>query len=627
MDSSAFYETYSQITQINKGGTGVIYLAFQKNLGKYVILKRLTINQDESFIRREVDILKNLRHRFLPVIYDFINIEGSYFIVEDYIEGCDLSYYSKNKIAVPEEYIIKWMKQMCEVLEYLHTRTPAVIHSDIKPGNIMIDTNGDICLIDFNISVLCGDRVSVIGFSNYYCAPEQLQKARNPGSKVPIDARTDIYSTAATFYTLLTGLLPSPERRNKPLANMGLAYHEGLLRLIDKAMAPKMSDRWQSAKQMRGQLDHLDRLTKKSHVLMGLSAVLALVLIASVASGVIGAHLKKQHSYLDTLSALEMQYQNTGVDAALESEIRGFISAQEHQSVLEQNAIRLAQLYAILAEYQMGLDTTSGYASAAEYYRQAWELIKDSDAMEIVKQEYATNYAVALSLSGEMAKAEQFSQSFPWSNELVGIAIRIGGAYRNGNYSEVLEFAKTIPPGSDFQSLRSQLYKTVAVAAEMDPVNTAESIALAVSLLEKQANSAPSETIYRFLSSYCLTAGNFTGEKEYYKKSSEYYGKISQKTEEDKLTQAETLVATQKYSEGISLLKEISSYDQALLCRQNFLFSLAYFGNGDYEKAQKYWKVMMQYYTAIPERRREQIIDTAAIQKLSQQLGVSFPEE
>ena len=627
MDSTTFYETYSQVTQINKGGIGVIYLAFHNNLGKQVILKRLTTDQDESFLRHEVDILKNLRHRFLPTIYDFIQIEGSYFIVEDYIQGSDLSYYINNRIPVSEEYIVKWMKQMCEVLEYLHTRSPAVIHSDIKPGNIMIDTNGDICLIDFNISVLCGDRVSVIGFSNYYCAPEQLYKANNPASKIPIDARTDIYSTAATFYTLMSGRLPSADKRNRPLANMDLPYQEGLLRLIDKAMSPKMSDRWQSAKQMRSQFDHLERLTKKFRVLAGVSAGLALVLAVSVAAMLYVGRMNRLQQYTDALSAIESRYNREGPGDSLAEEIRTFVNRQENQSYLSKDNAKLAQLYAILAEYQIGLDTTSGYASAAEYYRLAWDAISDSDALESVKQEYAVNYAVALSLNGESRRAEQFVSSFAWSNELVGTAIRIGAAYQTSDYEEVMTLAGTIPPGRDFQSLRTQLYKTVAIAAQMDSVHAEEDVALAVSLLEQEAQQLPSDNNYRFLASYCLTAGNMTGNSSYYGKSSDYYKRISNKTEQDKLNQAENLAATKQYAQCISLAKSVVSYDQAELCRQNFILSLAYFGSGNNELAKNYWRQMTRYYLEIPERRRDQVIDSDAITRLGNQLGVELPGE
>lgn len=627
MDSSTFFETYSQIQQINKGGIGVIYLAFHKNLGKQVILKRLTTDQDESFLRHEVDILKNLRHRFLPTIYDFIQIEGSYFIVEDYIQGSDLSYYINNRIPVPEEYIVKWMKQMCEVLEYLHTRSPAVIHSDIKPGNIMIDTNGDICLIDFNISVLCGDRVSVIGFSNYYCAPEQLNKAKNPAVKVPIDARTDIYSTAATFYTLMTGRLPSAEKRNRPLSKMELPYQEGLLRLIDKAMSPKMSDRWQSARQMRSQFDHLERLTKKSRILTAVSAGLALVLAVSVAALIYGSRMNRRQQYTDAISAIESRYGREGPVADLADEIRTFVNRQENQTYLSKDNAKLAQLYAILAEYHIGQDTTSGYASAAEYYSLAWNAISDSDALESVKQEYAVNYAVALSLNGEIRKAEQFVSSFAWSNELVGVALRIGAAYQAADYEEVMSLAGTIPAGRDFPSLRSQLYKTVAIAAQMDSVHAEEDVALAVSLLEQEAQKLPSDNNYRFLSSYCLTAGNMTGNSSYYGKSSEYYTKIANKTEQDKLNQAETLAATRQYAQCISLAKSVVSHDQTELCRQNFILSLAYFGNGSNELAKNYWDRMTRYYLEIPARRRSQALDVNAIERLGNQLGVELPGE
>ncbi len=92
MDSKAFRQVYSDIRKINKGGIGTIYHAYQKNLGKEVVLKRIDSSQNLSMLRREVDILKNLRHSYLPTVYDFVEVKGVYYIVEDYINGTSLDW-------------------------------------------------------------------------------------------------------------------------------------------------------------------------------------------------------------------------------------------------------------------------------------------------------------------------------------------------------------------------------------------------------------------------------------------------------------------------------------------------------------------------------------------------------
>ena len=145
---------YRILQEIGRGGTGTVFLGYHQHLRKYVVLKetRLSIG-DERVIRRETDILKNLHHMYLPQVYDFL-IDGSNVItVLDYVEGSDLSRYPCGPENLSEEVLLKWLEQMAEVLAYLHSNQVPVIHSDIKPGNVIIRPNGDICLIDFNIQI------------------------------------------------------------------------------------------------------------------------------------------------------------------------------------------------------------------------------------------------------------------------------------------------------------------------------------------------------------------------------------------------------------------------------------------------------------------------------------------
>ena len=143
---------YTIIRHLGKGGIGEIYLAYHENLRKQVIVKKVKDHcVDIMDSRIEVDILKNLHHRYLPQVYDFIQVNGGIYTVMDYIPGYDLEYYCNRQMHFSEEQLLFWMQQLLEVLDYLHTRKPPILHCDIKPANIMIQEDGDICLIDFNI--------------------------------------------------------------------------------------------------------------------------------------------------------------------------------------------------------------------------------------------------------------------------------------------------------------------------------------------------------------------------------------------------------------------------------------------------------------------------------------------
>ena len=207
------YNTYQVIEEIGSGGMGVVYLAYHLNLEKYIVMKKIKGSYtDKAFIRNEVDILKKLHHPYLPQVYDFIEYESELYTIIDYIDGCDLSRYIENGYYFEESQLIKWFNQLCEVLEYLHSQNPPIIHTDIKPANIIITPEGNVCLIDFGISL--NETETVKGLSENYSSPEQFYNVQNilNGNReylVALDARTDIYSLGATFYHMMTGVKPN----------------------------------------------------------------------------------------------------------------------------------------------------------------------------------------------------------------------------------------------------------------------------------------------------------------------------------------------------------------------------------------------------------------------------------
>ena len=155
--------------------------------------------------RQEVDILKNLNHSFLPQVFDFLTVGEDVYTVMSYIPGKSFQELMKSGVKFTQNQLIRWGMQLCSALNYLHSQNPPVIHSDIKPANIMLKPDGNICLIDFNISFFL-DGSTVLGYSQGYTSPEQYILALDRQSNVPVknyrsvDKKTDIYSVGATFY-------------------------------------------------------------------------------------------------------------------------------------------------------------------------------------------------------------------------------------------------------------------------------------------------------------------------------------------------------------------------------------------------------------------------------------------
>lgn len=282
--------TYQIISEIGSGGMGIIYLGYHMRLRKYIVLKKLKdSSKDINTLRNEVDILKGLRHSYLPQVYDFISYNGSVYTVIDYIEGYDLKYYIDNQYRPTEGQLIKWLRQLCEVLDYIHSHNPQVLHSDIKPANIIINKNGDICLIDFGIS-LYNTKV-ILGLSKNYSSPEQFYNyeciKNGVQSNVAIDERTDIYSVGATFYHLMTGIRPVVDRYITPLSECNTGYSQQLVEIIEKAMSYNSGDRFSSARQMLKAVDNMKKRDLRYKKWLLLQFLTSFVSVALVVGGIL----------------------------------------------------------------------------------------------------------------------------------------------------------------------------------------------------------------------------------------------------------------------------------------------------------------------------------------------------
>ncbi len=170
-------ENYSDIKVMNTdGGGGVIYSAIHRRLGEKVVLKKIrTAGLSLIGKEREIQILLSLKHTYLPRIYDFWSYGNDVYTVMEFIEGRSLQDLIKSGRTFKEREVFKLTRQLAEVMVYLHGSSLKLVHSDIKPANIMLTPEGNICLIDFNISIL-GDSEpeDVIGYSAGYSPIEQL---------------------------------------------------------------------------------------------------------------------------------------------------------------------------------------------------------------------------------------------------------------------------------------------------------------------------------------------------------------------------------------------------------------------------------------------------------------------
>ncbi len=172
---------------------------------------------------REANILATLSHPAIPKVYDYFTEEARSYLVMEFIEGRDLeAILSEMTGFLPQEQVLEWSIQLCDVLQFLHEHEPAIIFRDMKPSNIMLDKHGRLRLIDFGIAknFQPGQKGTMIGTEGY-SPPEQYRGVA--------DQRTDLYALGATLHHLLT--------RQDPRVEPPFSFHERPIQMTNQAIS------------------------------------------------------------------------------------------------------------------------------------------------------------------------------------------------------------------------------------------------------------------------------------------------------------------------------------------------------------------------------------------------------
>lgn len=271
---------YKVLNKIGQGGMSVVYLALNERANKTWAIKEIRKDgvQDFATVKQgliaETNILKSLNHKYLPSIVDVIDDRDTFLIVMDYIQGKSLNTVLKESLEheglpIFVDDVISWGKQLCDVFYYLHTRPNPIIYRDMKPANVMLKPDGEICVVDFGTARVFKtgntEDTTCLGTPGY-AAPEQY------GGNGQSRPQTDIYNLGATLHHLITGRNPAATPFNFPKITQcrPTLLEEtprdlrgrllGLEMIIDKCTQYDIASRYQSCAELKYDLEHPEEL-------------------------------------------------------------------------------------------------------------------------------------------------------------------------------------------------------------------------------------------------------------------------------------------------------------------------------------------------------------------------------
>ena len=260
-----FAGRYDILELLGSGGMGVVYRAYDREVGEAVAIKALRPDLggiDATLLERfkqELRLARRITHRNVVRTYDLGEVDGLYYITMELVRGTTVAMLIREagRLDVPATLTIG--KQVCRALEVAHDE--GVIHRDVKPQNLLVDHAGFLKVMDFGIARLAEHHsepgrgltaAGVVVGTPQYMAPEQLFGE-------PVDGRADLYATGAVLFECVTGrpvfeapslvaLLarhlddapPDPRRLNTDVP-------ESLAAAILRALARKPQDRWPTA--------------------------------------------------------------------------------------------------------------------------------------------------------------------------------------------------------------------------------------------------------------------------------------------------------------------------------------------------------------------------------------------
>ena len=268
---STFAERYQIVTELGKGGMGKVYRVIDKEINEEIALKLIKpeIASDKKTIERfsnELKMARKIAHRNVCKMYYLGEEKGTRYITMEYVPGEDIKSMIRMTGQLSVGTTVNIAKQVCDGLAEAHRLS--VVHRDLKPSNIMIDKDGNARIMDFGIARSLKAK-GITGAGVMIGTPEYMSPEQVEGKDV--DQRSDIYSLGVILYEMVTGRVPfegdtpftigvkHKSEEPKDPKELNAQIPEDLSRVILRCMEKDKDKRYQSAGEVRSELENIER--------------------------------------------------------------------------------------------------------------------------------------------------------------------------------------------------------------------------------------------------------------------------------------------------------------------------------------------------------------------------------